>query len=213
MQPLSPRQREVLEYVSKTIGEQGIVPTVREVARALGVRSPATVQQHIDSLAKKGYLRRLPDRMRALEILDPAYAPTMSDDAVALPVVGKVSAGPGGVAEELIEEFLPVPRHLGWNEGCFILRVRGSSMIDAGIFDGDMAIVRHQGTAQPGDIIVALLGEEATVKRLCVEDGAPYLKAENAAFAPIHDVFSITGKVVGLLRRYETRDLAQGRVS
>lgn len=86
-------------------------------------------------------------------------------------------------------------------------------MIDAGIFDGDMVIVRHQGTAQPGDIIVALLGEEATVKRLCVEDGAPYLKAENSAFAPIHDVFSIIGKVVGLLRRYETRDLAQGRVS
>ncbi|MDR5682458.1 MAG: transcriptional repressor LexA [Armatimonadota bacterium] len=202
MTRLSRRQRQVLDFLRSSIERSGIVPSVREVASALGLRSAATAQQHIDGLIRKGYLRRLPDRMRALEILHPHFA-VAGTAVVRLPVLGRVTAGRGAVADDAVEEFLPVPRHLGWQEGCFILRVRGDSMIGAGIFDGDMVIVRRQDSVPAGRVVVALIGEEATVKRLHLEDGTPVLVAENPAYPPIREEFSILGQVVGLIRRYD----------
>ena len=196
MDGLTHRQREVLEFITRQVRERGIVPSVREVAHHLGLRSPATAQRHIQALVEKGYLRRLPGQMRGLELARPGQ-----QDVVHLPLVGRVAAGRGTVAEEVVEDFLPVPRHLGWGEGCFLLRVRGDSMTGAGIFDGDLVVVRRQEIARPGDLVVALVDEEATVKRLRAEGGVLYLQPENPAYPPIREAFVVIGRVVGLLRR------------
>lgn len=197
MRALTPRQREVLEFITRQVRERGLAPSVREVAYSLGLRSPATAQRHIWALVEKGYLRRIPGRMRGLEL-----ARARPEEVVHLPLVGRVAAGRGAVAEEVIEDFLPVPRHLGWGDGCFILRVRGDSMTGAGIVDGDLVVVRRQDTARPGDLVVALVGEEATVKRLRAENGTLYLQPENPAYPPIREEFVVIGRVVGLLRLY-----------
>lgn len=200
--PLTERQRQVLEHIAASIRGSGIVPSVREIGQALGLRSPSTVHQHLIALERKGYIKRYGDRMRVLEVLDKRVLPSR-DDVAHLPLVGRVSAGQPVLAQENVEEMIPVPRKMvGWQEECFLLTVRGDSMINAGIFDGDMVIVRSQQTANPGEILVALIGEEATVKRLAYRDRRPYLMAENPNYAPIYDQFEIIGKVVGLLRRY-----------
>ncbi|MBI2247384.1 MAG: transcriptional repressor LexA [Armatimonadetes bacterium] len=201
--PLTDRQRQVLEHIATSIRRSGIVPSVREIGHALGMRSPSTVHQHLTALERKGYIKRYGDRMRVLEVLDRRLLPG-NDDIVHIPLVGRVSAGLPILAQENIEEMIPVPRKMvGWqDENCFLLTVRGDSMIHAGIFDGDIVIVRSQTTANPGEIVVALLGDEATVKRLAYEGPRPYLLPENPRYSPIHDEFEIIGKVVGLLRRY-----------
>ena len=201
-EPLTARQHEILQHVAASIRRTGIVPSIREIGHALGMRSPSTVHQHLAALERKGYLRRDGDRMRVLEITDRT---TLSDaeEVVSLPLVGRVSAGVPVLAEQQIEEMIPIPRRfVGWNDESFLLTVRGNSMIGAGIFEGDLVIVRCQPTADRGEIVVALQGDEATVKRLDVADGRPVLRAENPAYAPIHGEFEILGKVVGLLRRY-----------
>ncbi len=200
---LTERQRQVLEHIAASIRRHGIVPSVREIGQALGMRSPSTVHQHLTALARKGYIKRDGDRMRVLEILDRRILPD-GDQVAHLPLVGRVSAGVPILAEENIEEMIPVPRKMvGWqDENCFLLTVRGDSMVDAGIYDGDMVIVRSQPVADPGEIVVALLGEEATVKRLAVEDRRLCLLPANPRYTPIYDQFEIIGKVVGLLRRY-----------
>ncbi len=201
--PLTDRQRQVLEYIASSIRQTGIVPSVREIGQALGMRSPSTVHQHLTALERKGYIRRHGDRMRVLEVLDRRLLPS-GEDVAHLPLVGRVSAGLPVLAQENVEEMIPVPRRMvGWqDDNCFLLTVRGDSMAGAGIFDGDMVIVRSQPTAAVGDVVVALIGEEATVKRLAAEGGRMYLKPENPAYPPIRDEFEIIGKVVGLLRRY-----------
>lgn len=201
--PLTDRQREVLEHVAASIRRNGIVPSVREIGQALGMRSPSTVHQHLTALARKGYIKRYGDRMRVLEVLDKRILPN-GDDVAHLPLVGRVSAGLPILAEENIEEMIPVPRKMvGWQDNnCFLLTVRGDSMINAGIRDGDMVIVRSQATADSGEIVVALIGDEATVKRLVVDSQRPYLLPENPAYGPIIGEFEVIGKVVGLLRRY-----------
>lgn len=201
--PLTDRQRQVLEHIATSIRRSGIVPSVREIGHALGMRSPSTVHQHLTALERKGYIKRYGDRMRVLEVLDRRLVPG-NDDIVHIPLVGRVSAGLPILAQENIEEMIPVPRKIvGWqDENCFLLTVRGDSMVHAGIFDGDIVIVRSQTTVNPGEIVVALLGDEATVKRLAYEGGRPYLLPENPRYSPIHDEFEIIGKVVGLLRRY-----------
>jgi repressor LexA len=199
---LTPRQQEILGYVARTIRRTGIVPSVREIGQALGMRSPATVHQHLTALTRKGYLRRDGDRMRVLEITDRTVR-LDDEEAVLLPLVGRVSAGVPLLAEQQIDDMIPVPRRfVGWDHESFLLTVRGDSMIGAGIYHGDLVIVRCQATAAPGDIVVALRGDEATVKRLALEEGRPYLRAENPAYEPIRGEFEIIGKVVGLLRRY-----------
>lgn len=200
--PLTARQHEILQHVAASIRRSGIVPSIREIGHALGMRSPSTVHQHLAALERKGYLRRDGDRMRVLEITDRT---TLSDaeEVVSLPLVGRVSAGVPVLAEQQIEEMIPIPRRfVGWNDESFLLTVRGNSMIGAGIFEGDLVIVRCQPTADRGEIVVALQGDEATVKRLDVADGRPVLRAENPAYAPIRGEFEILGRVVGLLRRY-----------
>ncbi len=204
--PLTDRQREVLEHIATSIRRSGIVPSVREIGAALGMRSPSTVHQHLSALERKGYIKRYGDRMRVLEVLDRTLVPN-GENVAHIPLVGRVSAGVPLLAQENVEEMIPVPRRMvGWqDDNCFLLTVRGDSMINAGIYNGDLVIVRSQPAADPGDIVVALVGEEATVKRLAVEGGRPYLRAENAAYAPIRDEFEIIGKVVGLMRRYGGR--------
>lgn len=199
---LTPRQKEILDHIARKIRRTGIVPSVREIGSALGLRSPSTVHQHLEALSRKGYLRRDGDRMRVLEITHSTVR-LDGEDVVVLPLVGRVSAGVPLLADEHVEEMIPIPRRfVGWDEESFLLTVRGDSMIGAGMFEGDLVIVRCQRTAVPGDIVVALLGEEATVKRLAVAHGRPCLRAENPAYPPITEPFEILGKVVGLLRRY-----------
>jgi len=200
--PLTARQRQVLEHIAASIRHHGIVPSVREIGQALGMRSPSTVHQHLTALERKGYIRRDGDRMRVLEVLDRRIMPD-GEQVAHLPLVGRVSAGVPVLAEENIEELIPVPRKMvGWQDNnCFLLTVRGDSMINAGIFDGDMVVVRSQPTAEPGEIVVALIGEEATVKRLA-GGPRPHLVPENPRYAPLYEEFEIIGKVVGLLRRY-----------
>jgi repressor LexA len=202
--PLTPRQQEILSHIAQRIRRTGIVPSVREIGHALGMRSPSTVHQHLSALSRKGYLRRDGDRMRVLEITDRTVR-LDDEEVVTLPLVGRVSAGVPVLAEQQIEDMIPVPRRfVGWNDESFLLTVRGDSMIGAGIHEGDLVIVRCQSAALPGDIVVALKGDEATVKRLAVDAGRPYLKAENPIYPAIHGEFEILGKVIGLLRRYGT---------
>ncbi|MDR7493788.1 MAG: transcriptional repressor LexA [Armatimonadota bacterium] len=201
--PLTDRQRQVLEHIAASIRRSGIVPSVREIGSALGMRSPSTVHQHLTALERKGYIRRAGDRMRVLEVLDRRMVPG-GGDVAHLPLVGRISAGLPVLAEENVEEMIPVPRRMvGWqDDNCFLLTVRGDSMINAGIYDGDLVIVRSQPTARAGEIVVALLGEEATVKRLRYDGPQPYLMPENPRYGPIGGEFEIIGVVVGLLRRY-----------
>lgn len=200
--PLTTRQEEILRHIAGCIRRTGIVPSVREIGQALGMRSPSTVHQHLTALARKGYLRRDGDRMRVMEITNRTAVPD-ADEVVHLPLVGRVSAGTPILAEQHVEDMIPIPRRfVGWNEECFLLTVRGDSMIGAGIHEGDLVIVRCQPTAEPGDIVVALFEAEATVKRMAIDSGRPFLRAENPAYGPLHGEFELLGKVVGLLRRY-----------
>jgi repressor LexA len=199
---LTPRQQQILDYLVRAIQDQGYAPSVREIGLALGLSSPSTVHQHLSALEEKGYVRRHGDRMRALEIVDKTLI--HDGDAVRLPLVGRVSAGAPVLADEQIEDRIEVPRRLvGDITNCFLLRVRGDSMIGAGIMPDDVVIVRRQRTASAGDIVVALLGDEATVKRLGTLDGTPVLRPENAAYRLIQGEFEIAGRVIGLMRAYQ----------
>jgi len=199
---ITKRQRQVLEYLVNEVKTKGYAPSVREIGLALGLRSPSTVHQHLTALEQKGCIRRHGERMRALEVVDKSLV--QNGDGVVLPLVGRVSAGRPTLAEEQIQEYVAVPpRFFGNVRGCFLLRVKGDSMTGAGILPGDLVIVRPQAHAAPGDIVVALLDEEATVKRLTVIDGRPALNPENPAYRPIFDEFSVLGHVVGTLRTYE----------
>ena len=200
--PLTDRQREVLEHIAASIRRSGIVPSVREIGSALGMRSPSTVHQHLMALERKGYIRRAGDRMRVLEVLDRSVLP---DGEVAhLPLVGRISAGLPLLAHENVEEMIPVPRKMvGWQDECFLLTVRGDSMIGAGIFDGDLAVIRQQSYAEDGDIVVALLEEEATVKRFRRRRNHIFLEPENPRLHPIPgEGAAILGKVVMTIRQF-----------
>lgn len=201
--PLTDRQREVLEHIATSIRHSGIVPSIREIGHALGMRSPSTVHQHLAALERKGYIKRYGDRMRVMEVLDRRLVPN-GEEVAHLPLIGRVSAGLPILADENIDEMIPVPRKMvGWQDDhCFLLTVRGDSMINAGIHSGDLVIVRSQPTAQAGDIVVALLGEEATMKRLQFQGSKAYLQPENSQFEPVFDEFEIIGRVVGLMRKY-----------
>lgn len=198
---LTGRQQQILDYLVKEVQEKGYAPSVREIAEALGLRSPSTVHQHLMALERKGCIRRHGERMRALEVVDKTLI--KGGDATTLPLMGRVSAGPPSLAEEQVEEHIEVPRKLlGDVRQCFLLRVRGDSMNGAGIMPGDIVVVRRQPVASPGEIVVALFGEEATVKRLAADEGTPVLMPENPAYQPIRGEFQIIGRVVGLMRAY-----------
>jgi repressor LexA len=197
---LTKRQQEIFEYVKRYGAEHGYPPTVRDIGKAIGLTSSSTVHAHLANLEKLGLLRRDPTKPRAIEVLvDKAKSAVVPSG---LPVVGQVAAGQPVLAEENIEEYVPVPPIAGGDEGEFVLRVTGDSMINAGIFEGDYVVVRPQDTATDGEIVVALVGEEATVKRFYREDDHVRLQPENDALAPIRsrDV-KLLGRVVGVCRR------------
>ena len=197
---LTKRQREIFDYV-KSYGEQhGYPPTVRDIGKAIGLTSSSTVHAHLANLEKLGMLRRDPTKPRAIEVLvDKAKAAVAP---LGLPIVGQVAAGQPVLAEENIEEYVPVPQIAGGDEGEFVLRVKGDSMVGAGIFEGDYVVVRPQETASDGEIVVALVEDEATVKRFFKEEDHVRLQPENDALDPIRsrDV-QLLGRVVGVCRR------------
>lgn len=197
---LTPRQRQILEFIKREVQQRGYPPSVREIGQAVGLSSSSTVHGHLNKLEEKGYIRRDPTKPRAIEVLEPGGAP--AGGVIYAPVVGRVTAGEPILAVENIEGYFPLAREFAGAGELFLLQVRGDSMIKAGILDGDYVIVRQQPDAVNGDIVVALLGEEATVKRFFRENGYVRLQPENDAYQPImaRDV-QILGKVIGVYRR------------
>ncbi len=196
---LTRKQAEVLRYLKDYILRRGCPPTVREVAEAFGYRSPLAAKLHIDALVKKGYLRKTPARSRGLEVVG-----LRPYGAVAIPVVGRIRAGEPIPAVEEIEEHISLDRRIFRTEGGFGLRVVGESMRGAGILDGDIVIVNPGVEPRPGEIVVALVGDEATVKRFYREGGKVRLQPENPEMSPLlvdPGEVRIIGKVVGLVRR------------
>lgn len=200
---LTKRQQEIYDFIRKYSSTHGYPPTVRDIGKAVGLASSSTVHAHLANLEKLGLLRRDPSKPRAMELLDKAAEAVKSVvKPSGLPLVGSVAAGQPILAEENIEEYVPVPDIIGGDTGEYILRVRGDSMINAGILEGDFVVVRPQDTANDGEIIVALVGEEATVKRYFREADHVRLQPENDALEPIRsrDV-KILGRVIGVFRR------------
>ena len=203
---LTSRQRQILDFIRAEIHRRGFPPSVREIGEAVGLSSSSTVHSHLAALEAKGLLRRDPSKPRALEVLD--YRDTDRgidyESVCAVPLVGQVAAGEPILAAENIEATLPLPASFAGDE-TFILRVKGLSMIDAGILDGDFVVVRQQSSADNGNIVVAMIDEEATVKRFFREGDRVRLQPENASMEPIyadeHVDFAILGKVVALFRR------------
>ncbi|MBN8234541.1 transcriptional repressor LexA [Halobacillus kuroshimensis] len=204
MSKLSKRQQEILDFIKEQVLLKGYPPSVREIGQSVGLASSSTVHGHLSRLEKKGYIRRDPTKPRAIEVIELEEDHSIPrGEATYAPVIGKVTAGSPITAVENIEEYVPLPDTLaGSEDNTFVLIVQGESMIEAGILDGDMVIVRQQQTAQNGDIVVAMTEEEeATVKRFFKEKNHIRLQPENATMEPIilNDV-SILGRVVGLYR-------------
>ena len=197
---LTKRQQEIFDYVKRYGAEHGYPPTVRDIGKAIGLTSSSTVHAHLANLEKVGLLRRDPTKPRAIEILVDKAKQVVSPSG--LPLVGQVAAGSPTLADENIEEYVEVPGIAGGDEGEFLLRVKGDSMKNAGILEGDHVVVRRQDSASNGEIIVALVEDEATVKRFFKEDDHIRLQPENEALEPIlvEDV-EVLGRVVGVCRR------------
>ena len=197
---LTKRQQEIFDYIRRYGAEHGYPPTVRDIGKAIGLTSSSTVHAHLANLEKVGLLRRDPTKPRALEILVDKAKQVVAPSG--LPVVGQVAAGAPMLAEENIEEYVPVPGIAGGDEGEFLLKVKGDSMMNAGILEGDHVVVRRQDSAANGEIVVALVDDEATVKRFFKEDDHVRLQPENDALQPIlvRDV-EVLGRVVGVCRR------------
>ncbi len=205
MDQLTERQRRILEHITSTVESRGYPPSVREIGEAVGLQSPSSVHAQLASLAEKGYLTKDPSRPRAIRVHSPETKRTSVPPRGVreVPVLGTIAAGVPLLAEQNVEETLLVPDEFTARGPLFALRVRGDSMVGAGIFDGDTVIVREQKIAEDGEIVAALVdGEEATVKRLSRTAGRVRLLAENPAYAPIEaDQIDILGKLVAVLRR------------
>jgi repressor LexA len=203
MKKLSKRQNDILKFIKSEVRQKGYPPSVREIGKAVGLASSSTVHGHLDRLEKKGLIRRDPTKPRAIEVLDTSMATGVPKSAtVHIPVIGKVTAGQPITAVENIEEYLPLPERIVSDDNVFILNVEGESMIDAGIYDGDMVIVKQQPNAENGDIVVAMTDEyEATVKRFFKEKDHIRLQPENPTMEPIIlDNVTILGKVIAVFR-------------
>jgi repressor LexA len=196
---MTKRQREIFEFIRRYASKYGYPPTVREIGRAVGLHSSSTVHAHLSNLEKIGLLRRDPTKPRAIEVLMDKAKKAIRGPG--LPLVGHVSAGQPLLAEENVEDYLEVPAAIGGDSGDYILRVTGESMKDAGIIHGDYVVVRKSKDARDGEIVVALLEDEATVKRFYREKDRVRLQPENKAFKPIRTrEVEILGKVVGVFR-------------
>ena len=203
---LTKRQQEIYDFIRKYSAKYGYPPTVRDIGKAVGLASSSTVHAHLANLEKVGRLRRDPSKPRAIELLDKAVDVAVESvrnivSPDSLPLLGSVAAGQPILAEENVEEYIETPAACGGERGEYLLRVRGESMKNAGILDGDLVVVRPQETASDGEIVVALVEDEATVKRFFREGEHIRLQPENDAMQPIlvQDV-SVLGRVVGLMR-------------
>jgi repressor LexA len=197
---LTKRQKEIFEFIRRYAGKYGYPPTVREIGKAVGLHSSSTVHAHLANLEKSGLLRRDPSKPRAIELLVDRAKKAIRP--AGLPLVGQVAAGQPVLAEENIEEYLQVPDVIGGEDGDYVLRVRGDSMKDAGILEGDYVVVRPADDADDGNIVVALIGDEATVKRFFHEGDHVRLQPENKAMKPIRTTEArLLGTVVGVFRR------------
>ncbi len=200
---LSTRQQEILDLIRQTVLDRGYPPSVREIGDALGLRSPSTVHSHLSTLVRLGYLRRDPTKPRAIEVVDREDSPVRPAAPTRdVPLVGRIAAGSPILAQEDIEDVFPLPQQLVGNGPVLMLEVHGDSMIDAGILDGDYVVVRRQDDALDGEIVAALVEDEATVKRLERRNGSVILHAANPAYPPMvfEDGVSLVGKVVSVLR-------------
>jgi repressor LexA len=198
---LTKRQKEIFDFISRYAAKTGYPPTVREIGKAVGLHSSSTVHAHLANLEKIGLLRRDPSKPRAIEVLIGKAKPTILPNG-GLPLVGHVAAGAPILAEENIEEYIEIPDVIGGEDGDYILRIRGESMKDAGILEGDYVIVRPAEEAPDGEIVVALIGEEATVKRIFRENDHIRLQPENKEMEPIRTTdATVLGRVIGVLRK------------
>jgi repressor LexA len=201
MKKLTQRQEEILQFISQYTQQHEYAPTYQEIADAFKLASKQGVVRHLVALERKGYITRSDTVARSIRIIHPQYMPQA--DTIQVPLVGQVAAGYPVLAEENIENYVMLPRTLIKSEGrYFALRVHGDSMTNAGILDGDMVVVQSTTTARAGEIVVALIGDEVTVKRLVVQNTKKFLKAENPNYPDIYpkNEWSIQGKVVGLVR-------------
>lgn len=206
MSGISDRQQQVLDYIRETVAARGYPPSVREIGEALGLSSPSTVHSHLSALSKAGLIRRDPTKPRAIEVLgaQASQEPATPADVRHVPLVGRIAAGSPILAEEAVEDVMTLPAALVGSGPVFMLTVRGDSMIEAGIFDGDYVVVRSQPDALDGEIVAALVDEEeATVKRLYRRNGTVVLQSENPAYDPMvfEDGVRVLGKVVSVLRK------------
>ena len=199
---ISSKQREILEYIKQEILNKGYPPAVREICEAVHLKSTSSVHSHLETLEKNGYIRRDPTKPRAIEIIDDNFNLTRRE-VVNVPIIGQVAAGQPLLAVENIENYFPIPTEFMPNAETFMLKVKGDSMINAGIFNGDKILVQKQSDAQNGDIVVALVDDSATVKTFYKEDGHFRLQPENDTMEPIIvNECSILGKVFGVFRLY-----------
>lgn len=197
---ITDKQLEILAYIKETILKKGYPPAVREICEAVNLKSTSSVHSHLESLEKNGYIRRDPTKPRTIEILDDEFALTRRE-VVNVPLIGTVAAGTPLLAQENIEDYMPIPAEMLPNKEIFMLRVKGDSMIEAGIFNDDQVLVAKQATAENGEMVVALVEDSATVKTFYKENGHYRLQPQNSSMDPIivEDV-QILGKVIGLFR-------------
>ena len=199
---ITQKQLEILEYIKQEILDRGYPPAVREICEAVDLKSTSSVHAHLSTLEKNGYIRRDPTKPRAIEICDDNFQ-MVRTEMVSLPVIGTVAAGQPILAEENIESYFPVPAEILPQGESFVLRVKGDSMINVGIYSGDQIFVQSCNTARNGDTVVALIDDSATVKTFYKENGHIRLQPENDAYAPIYaDEVQILGRVIAL-HRYE----------
>lgn len=199
-QKMSKTQRQIYDYVKESINDKGYPPAVREIGEAVNLKSSSSVHSQLKKLEDMGYIKRDPAKPRTIEIIDDCFN-LVQREAINIPVVGTVAAGQPLYAEEKIDNYYPIPADLLPNAETFMLKIRGNSMIKAGILDGDQIIVEQCPVAENGEIVVALIGDSATVKRFYKEDGYYRLQPENDSMSPIIvNHLEILGKVIGVLR-------------
>lgn len=200
---ITKKQEEILEYIKSEILSKGYPPAVREICEAVHLKSTSSVHSHLESLEKNGYIRRDPTKPRAIEIIDDTFNLTRRE-VVNVPLIGRVAAGEPILAEQNIENYFPIPVEFMPNNNTFMLVVQGESMVNAGIFDGDYVLVEQTPSAENGDMVVALIGDSATVKTFYKENGFYRLQPENDFMDPIIvDEVDILGKVIGTFRFFK----------
>ena len=199
---ITPKQQEILDFLKKEILTKGYPPAVREICEAVHLKSTSSVHSHLETLEKNGYIRRDPTKPRAIEIMDDSFNYLRTETEItSIPIIGTVAAGQPLLAVENITDYFPFPAQLLPNEETFILRVKGESMVNMGIYDGDYLIVEKTGTAKNGEVVVVLVDDSATVKRFYAENGHYRLQPENDYMDPIIvDHVEILGKAIRLIR-------------